>query len=309
MLLPPSALEKLVNSTLQHPWMFSIQGTGKATNPVTHGGVLEFTAEEGKAYLPSWMMRTLLLREGDTASFQSVTLPPATYAKFEPQNVDFLEISDPRAVLEYSLRSFSCLSQGDVFAIHYVGKSFEIRVVELKPKSAVSIYECNVQLDFAPPVGYVEPDYRKLAEEAKSKAVLVPSASNPMIAPSGASPLNILGSTPTQTKFGGTGFRIDGKPIKNSPSVGSMSNEGALSRSFGSSQVLRHPSALSTVANAGSVQSVMSSLADPNIFVPGRLRFWRPNPTAVDDDDQGLVLKPGFQSFTGVGNALKSKRS
>ena len=46
----------------------------------------------------------------------------AEYAKFEPQSADFLEISDPRAVLEYSLRQFNCLTSGDVFAISYAKK-------------------------------------------------------------------------------------------------------------------------------------------------------------------------------------------
>ena len=31
---------------------------------ISHTGVLEFIADEGKVYLPGWMMRNLLLGEG-----------------------------------------------------------------------------------------------------------------------------------------------------------------------------------------------------------------------------------------------------
>ncbi|CAN0485718.1 unnamed protein product, partial [Discosporangium mesarthrocarpum] len=43
----------------------------------------------------------------------------ATYVKFQPQSVDFLEISNPRAVLETTLRHFSCLTEGDHICIPY----------------------------------------------------------------------------------------------------------------------------------------------------------------------------------------------
>lgn len=38
--------------------------TNTEINKVTHCGVLEFVADEGKVYLPYWMMRNLLLNEG-----------------------------------------------------------------------------------------------------------------------------------------------------------------------------------------------------------------------------------------------------
>ncbi|KNC73984.1 hypothetical protein SARC_13458, partial [Sphaeroforma arctica JP610] len=76
---------------------------------------------------------------------------------FEPQSVDFLDISNPRAVLENILRGFACLSEGDLIALHYNDKIYELRVVETKPNNGISIIECDLNVDFAPPVGYVEP--------------------------------------------------------------------------------------------------------------------------------------------------------
>ena len=47
------------------------------------------------------MMRNLLLEEGDLVQIQSASLPIATYAKFQPQSVDFLDISNPKAVYPF----------------------------------------------------------------------------------------------------------------------------------------------------------------------------------------------------------------
>ena len=42
-----------------------------------------------------------------------------TFVKFQPQSVDFLEISNPRAVLETTMRHFSCLTEGDIICLPY----------------------------------------------------------------------------------------------------------------------------------------------------------------------------------------------
>lgn len=51
-LLPPSALAKLSNLNLSYPMIFEVSfGSNK-----THAGVLEFVAEEGRIYLPNWVL-------------------------------------------------------------------------------------------------------------------------------------------------------------------------------------------------------------------------------------------------------------
>lgn len=54
---------------------------------------------------------------------QSVNLPTAQFAKVQPQTQDFLDISNPKAVLEKTLRTFSCLTEADMIAIEYNGKT------------------------------------------------------------------------------------------------------------------------------------------------------------------------------------------
>ena len=69
-------------------------------------------ADEGKIYIPYWMLQNLMLQEGDIVQVESASLPVATFAKFQPLSVDFLDMTNPKAVLESRLRNFACLSTG-----------------------------------------------------------------------------------------------------------------------------------------------------------------------------------------------------
>ena len=57
------------------------------------------------------IMDNLLLSVGDLVNLRNVSLPKGKFIKIQPHTTDFLDISDPKAVLETSLRSFTCLTQ------------------------------------------------------------------------------------------------------------------------------------------------------------------------------------------------------
>ncbi|XP_077291322.1 ubiquitin fusion-degradation 1-like isoform X2 [Arctopsyche grandis] len=156
-IMPPSALEQLTRLNIEYPMLFKL--TNKKTKRVTHCGVLEFIADEGKVYLPHWMMHNLVLEEGSPLQIESVSLPVATFSRFQPFSVDFLDITNPKAVLENGLRNFACLTTGDVIAIKYNSKLYEMCVLETKPGNAVTIIECDMNVEFAPPVGYKEHEH------------------------------------------------------------------------------------------------------------------------------------------------------
>lgn len=156
--LPPSALDKVSKLHVQWPIMLELINGDKGTH--THAGVLEFVAEEGRAYIPQWMMQTLQLDVGDMIQIQTTSLELAKLVKLQPQSVSFLEISDPRAVLEKAFRNFAALTKGDVFNFDYNDEVYEVAVLDVKPetdKMGVSMIETDVSVEFAPPVGYVEP--------------------------------------------------------------------------------------------------------------------------------------------------------
>lgn len=52
-ILPPSALDKLTRLHITYPMQFELINGSRGQ--MTHAGVLEFIAEEGKIYLPFWV--------------------------------------------------------------------------------------------------------------------------------------------------------------------------------------------------------------------------------------------------------------
>jgi len=156
-IMPPSALAKLSQFEIASPWIFELNNISE-TPKRTHAGVLEFIAEEGNVHLPAWMMRSLGLNEGDPIRIVGKTLPKGKLVKFQAQTVDFLEISDHRAVLEQAMRNFSTLTPGDIIEISYNCLTFELLVMDIVPEAdGIVIIETDLEVDFAAPKGYVEP--------------------------------------------------------------------------------------------------------------------------------------------------------
>jgi ubiquitin fusion degradation protein 1 len=204
-LLPASAFEQLARLQISYPMLFELRTQSGKT---THCGVLEFTAAEGNVYIPHWMMNNLLLEEGSVLTVRNVSLPKATFVKFKPQHVDFLDISNPRAVLEKQLRHFSCVTVGDQICLPYNNRRYYLEIQEVKPPPAACIIECDCNVDFDAPVGYVEPDYK--AQAAVSKAN-VPA---PQKAKSQAREDEDNKPTEAFKAFAGGGCRLDGKELK-----------------------------------------------------------------------------------------------
>ena len=107
------------------------------------------------------MLETLSLEPGDLLQIKSTDLPSGQFIKIQAQSTSFLDISDPKAVLENAFRNFSCLTVGDIFTFAYNDSVYSMKVLETKPgiaaKGAISVLETDLEVDFAPPVGYEEP--------------------------------------------------------------------------------------------------------------------------------------------------------
>jgi len=227
---------------IDYPMLFQVEN--RSTAKSTHCGVLEFIADEGMVFMPYWMMQNLLLSEGDMVSFKNATLPKGKYVKLQPHTKDFLDISNPKAVLERTLRNYACLSVGDSILVHYNNKNYFIDIVEAKPQEAVSIVETDCEVDFAPPLDYVEPEPEPLVPTApvaraqdKGKGAAAAEEEQEKAAAAAAN---------TFMAFSGSGKRLDGKevsptapvPIPRIPS--------------GSGSIPRTPSNASVASSSGS---------------------------------------------------------
>ncbi|GMJ03559.1 ubiquitin fusion degradation 1 [Hibiscus trionum] len=200
-IMPPSALDRLASLHIDYPMLFELRND--AAERVSHCGVLEFIAEEGMIYMPYWMMENLVLQEGDIVRVKNVTLPKGTYVKLQPHTMDFLDISNPKAILETTLRNYSCLTTGDSIMVAYNNKKYYIDIIETKPSNAISIIETDCEVDFAPPLDYKEPE-RPAAPTSSNRA---PSQAEEAPAE----------DEPKFSAFTGTARRLDGKPLKEQP--------------------------------------------------------------------------------------------
>ncbi|EDO19092.1 hypothetical protein Kpol_2000p59 [Vanderwaltozyma polyspora DSM 70294] len=221
--LPPSALNKLTMLNIRYPMLFELMAN--ENGKITHGGVLEFIAEEGRTYLPNWMMETLDVKPGSLLKISTIDIPLGSYVNIEPQSVDFLDISDPKAVLENVLRNFSTLTINDIIEISYNNKIYRIKILEVKPESpskGICVIETDLITDFAPPVGYVEPDYRSEAaknEVKKDNAKIDPSNISQGSMSKRIDYHGIVNKSNLSTTFGGQGQKLSGMASKKKSST------------------------------------------------------------------------------------------
>ena len=118
MILPQSVLEDLQSKSYTGQVMtFKVSIDTPKGKLYTHGGVLEFTAEEGTVQLPYKILRKLELtgekgvdENMPIVTVECVPLPKGKFAKLEPLDPPkFSQIPDPRARLQAILSAEVCL--------------------------------------------------------------------------------------------------------------------------------------------------------------------------------------------------------
>ena len=197
-LLPSRILGQITDEyhgNMPYPMVFSIS-TLRSMKTV-YVGVLEFVAPEDSVICPFWLFNELKLNDGEMVRVGIVDfLPKANFAKLRPHKTAFIDLPDPRTVLEFHLRNFVCLSKDETICINYMGKNYYLDILELKPENhynAGIIIDTDLSIDFAPPLDYVEPKKvfrKKEGEEEKDD------------------------DKKKFGKFTGKGLRMDGRAIK-----------------------------------------------------------------------------------------------
>jgi ubiquitin fusion degradation protein 1 len=205
-ILPSSALNRLSNiknfDNSKEPILFKILNI--ELQMYTHCGVKDFTAEEGFCYLPENMFDKLCLEEGQKVNLRALKLRPGTFIKLQPHKTEFIENPNTKTILEYNLREYFCVTEGDTISVKFGKKIYNIDVLECKPDKQIRTLNCNLEVDFAPPKDYKEPinnkkeksniifksekDIKNLTKEEINKEII-------------------------DNKFKGRYFRIDGKEV------------------------------------------------------------------------------------------------
>ncbi|KAK9817963.1 hypothetical protein WJX72_004999 [[Myrmecia] bisecta] len=305
--LPPSALDRLASLQIEFPMLFKLEN--RKAGRSTHCGVLEFVAEEGMVYMPYWMMQNLLLEEGDIVKIQSANLVKGSYVKLQPHTQDFLDITNPKAVLETTLRGYSCLTVGDCICLHYNNKRYYIDIVEAKPQNAISVIETDCEVDFAPPLDYVEPN----RDEGKQAAAAEPMAAD--VADGAAEPA--APSEPEEPKFipfVGGGRRLDGKTVAgNGPSTsasGPPTSSGPVRAAAGPSGSGSTPATASTSAAVAKRPAGKVMFGGGNRLLEKQMAAQQDKaaptaPAPKKEEKKDEAEAPKFAAFTGKGRSLK----
>lgn len=283
-IMPPSALDRLASLHIDYPMLFELRNS--AADRVSHCGVLEFIAEEGMIYMPYWMMENLLLQEGDIVRVKNATLPKGTYVKLQPHTKDFLDISNPKAILETTLRNYSCLTVGDSIMVAYNNKKYYIDIIEAKPSNAISIIETDCEVDFAPPLDYKEPERPAIpvpSGKGQAQVEEAPADTEPKFSP-----------------FTGTARRLDGKALPNQPLA--ACSQFSKDKKPGTSAASSQPSAASSSQNATrQAQGKLvfgSNAGRPKETKPEAAKQTKPEEAPKKEE-------PKFKAFTGKGYSLK----
>jgi ubiquitin fusion degradation protein 1 len=147
-IMPEAVLDHLHRySTIPCPYTFQLENN--KTKQSAYSGVLEFTSPDAHiVYIPRWLMLNLGVDDGDRLNINSVTLDKGSSIKLRPQSEKFFKISNPKALLERHLRNFTTLYQGEIITIQYLGRIFDIDVLETQPDYAINIIDTDINLEF-----------------------------------------------------------------------------------------------------------------------------------------------------------------
>ena len=178
LILPPSALQAIVDAKVAFPLTFAVRKTGgaqpdqqqeekeekvdKELDATVYLGVADFSSPHSSVVLvPSSLLSSLQCGEGQSLTLSTVTLPKATHITLLPLPSSpttgsltpspFLSLSPPErtALLEFHLRRFQHLQRGQIIGLRYRKGEEEMRfeVRETQPADVVSIIDSDVEAE------------------------------------------------------------------------------------------------------------------------------------------------------------------
>lgn len=150
--LPVAALEALDPQRALELGAFTFELS--AGGAKTHAGVLEFTADEGTVGLPPKVAASLfqgLESVPETVQVKFVRLEKGRFASLQPRGRGFgARQIDFKQLLERALKAHTTLSVGDIVLVRHGKETFEVRVTELRPESAVNILNTDLEVALEP---------------------------------------------------------------------------------------------------------------------------------------------------------------
>lgn len=135
-LLPMDCLQEMAQLNLVYPLQFQINSfNGKKA----FAGVLEFEAEGGQIIMPDWLFQQLQLKPGDAVRVQTVVLPQGGLVKLRPQSRRFIELHNPKQLLEKHFTQYPVLYKGSTIVLRYLDQDFLLDIMDVQDMSGKSV--------------------------------------------------------------------------------------------------------------------------------------------------------------------------
>eukprot|EP00002_Diphylleia_rotans_P003454 TRINITY_DN1235_c0_g2_i1.p1 TRINITY_DN1235_c0_g2~~TRINITY_DN1235_c0_g2_i1.p1 ORF type:complete len:253 (+),score=48.19 TRINITY_DN1235_c0_g2_i1:447-1205(+) len=252
------------------------------------------------------MMKQLLIEETEAlVTVTSANLKKGSFVKLQPTSSKFLDVSNPKVLLEVSFREFVALSEGSIITIPHGRNVYEMEILECKPDKAISLFQTDIQVDFAPPKDYIEP---------APKPKPVPSQPALTSAPS-AAPASTTDSetqqAPSKPIFTGTGYKLSGSvvnvPASSTSTTQTTKPAAQTTQSSGSTLPIAKTGPSSGPRSGPSSGPSSGPRAGPSSGPP-LPTFAKATSKPAGGETQKESAeeeKPKFQAFTGAGRTLK----
>ena len=160
-LLPPSILYKLnEQQNLNDDSIMFFKVSNKEMQFGIVCGVQEFSAPPGICHVPYHIMNNIGIEEGSSVEIEKVCPVQGQYMKLRPHKTEFINLSNPKAVLEKIMSlDYPVVSQGQTIELYYkdLDRRYLIDIVETNPAAIISIVNTDINIDFDQPLDYVEP--------------------------------------------------------------------------------------------------------------------------------------------------------
>ena len=118
--------------------------------------------------------------------------------KIRPHQTEFIDLLEPKIILENEMRKYYCVTKGDVISIYFNKKEYKLDIIKCKPKDMISLVNCDIEIDFETPRDYKEYQEKNKKQKKEVKKELTKEEVNKKI---------------IDDKFNGNYLRLDGKKI------------------------------------------------------------------------------------------------
>ena len=149
------------------PFFFKIENIDMKYGQVC--GVQEFSAPPGVVHLPYHIMESIGISEGQHVEIKLASPVKGTYIKIQPHTTSFINLSNPKALLEKVLsEKYPVVTEGHTIAIEYLKKVFYVDIVKTEPAPVIDILNVNLNVDFDKPFDYQQTQIKEQNMDIKN---------------------------------------------------------------------------------------------------------------------------------------------